>query len=755
MTRLLKSFALAMLCVLGAFAQNGDVPPLAPLSSMVAVTSRTPIPDRVAALVDAWAKGSISEYGTFPLNNTISDSVRVHRDFRYNVVARWLQPLTEDKSVGAPRFGANADFIAFFGDNWDADWENDVVGSGPMMSGDSTKGWIWANHEYISNSYPTTTSAPNGQHMTYARFLESHGELSNVSSDTWSQEQVDKYIRWHKRQVGGSWFRVVKNRYGKWYVDTTAEAVRYDASSDTLATVEGYDLMRTGHDDLGNELPQGVAAGIMGDCSGGQTPWGTILTAEENVQGFYGDFETCWTSSNRFVQGQGFDPGSVITFNPEPGNTDGQIFGRTSNPNERHDRDHYGFLVEIDPGVAANDYYVSVNKNGDGVGHRKIGTMGRVRWENATVAMDSNFNMIDGQPVVIYGGNDRRSGRVYKFVSSGTYTKGMTRGEVRALLDEGKVYAAHFAGLNAATGVDMYNPENPDSPIVPTEENRGQGQWIWMSTENQTQVAPNAAALGTPNMTVGDALKDVNWNGIGGFASENQVLGALFTAANKLGISEMNRPEDLEYNPKDISGTPRLYCAFTNHTRPSANNQDGVMDSETPSRQDGDGSIFAVEEANAANPAASNTFSYFRVWRGYRPDAVTDNAQFATSDPDNLAIDKNGNVWFGTDGNAGSTGDTRADGIYFLDLDPAHKEGVEGVTRPSYGKAFRVVASPGDAEATGPWFTPDGTTLFFNVQHPGEDTNATPSTWPQDREPIVPRGDIFDFKNENNRRAAQ
>ena len=100
--------------------------------------------------------------------------------------------------------------------------------------------------------------------------------------------------------------------------------------------------------------------------------------------------------------------------------------------------------------------------------------------------------------------------------------------------------------------------------------------WLELSLTS-TYIAPNAEALGMPNTTIGQALQDVNWNGIGGFESDNMVHMALFTAANKIGVMETNRPEDAEWNPSDISGTLRLYVAFTDHTRQTALNQDGIL----------------------------------------------------------------------------------------------------------------------------------------------------------------------------------
>jgi secreted PhoX family phosphatase len=91
---------------------------------------------------------------------------------------------------------------------------------------------------------------------------------------------------------------------------------------------------------------------------------------------------------------------------------------------------------------------------------------------------------------------------------------------------------------------------------------------------------------------------------------------------------------------------------------------------------------------------------------------------YDASKPDNLAIDKDGGVWFGTDGNFANNG--VADSLYYLDLNPAH-------AGRTYGKGFRFVSVPSDAEATGPQFSPDMRTLFMSVQHPGE---FVYSAWP-------------------------
>ncbi len=691
-----------------------------PLASVVAVsleddqgTGAENIAEYVKALVAQYAVGGLAPDCQFPLMNVSTDSVRALEGFRSNVVISWLDPLTWDTSVQGPRFGANADFIAYFGDGWE-----ESGGLASVFKGNDDSGWVWVNHEYISNSLPTLNSAPDGQHLTLARYLHESGVLDNdVTSDTWTQEAINIYVMHHKRQLGGSWVHIIQDpASGTWQVDLSAKNQRYDGTSSTLTSVEGFNLSALDQSDLTGEfLPESVISGILGNCSGGQTPWGTVITAEEDVQYYYGDVESAWTILNQFVTGTGFDAGEPIA--PVLRTSRLSEFGQSSDSNHHHRRDAYGFLTEIDPGTQPNDFYESVSSGGNGVGHRKIGAMGRARWENASFHVGPDWELMDGQPLVLYAANDRYSGRIYKFVTDGTFKVGMDKGEVRALLDTGTLYVSHLEDLEFHTG-------NTVEGQIPTESSPGHGRWIELSLDS-LDIAPNAETLGS-GTTVGAALQDSMWNGIGAFTSNNDVLLALFTAANKIGVSELNRPEDVEWNPRDLSGTPRLYVAFTNHTINVALDEHGVLFNPamhanlSPLREDQTGSIFVIEEGHAASPAVSSTFSYFAVWVGSKGIGP-----FDAANPDNLLLDADGGLWFSTDGNF-SLNNT-ADGLYYLDLDPAHKADAEGVVSPTYGKAFRVVAGPSDSETTGPAFSSQMGTIFFSVQHPGQDQY---SSWP-------------------------
>ena len=677
-------------------------------------TMATNMAEFVKERVMLYATGALSADEQFPLKAAATDSLRTLDGVNANVVVGWLEPLTFDNSVDAPRFGANTDYVSFFGDGWNA-----VADNPPQWNGDGAAGWIWTNHEYISGTPPAVGAAPQGQHLDLARYLLERGILAIdvTSSAAWTQADVDIYVRHSKRQLGGSWMRIVRDPSTReWSVDRGAAAVRYDATSETLLRVSGQNLSGLDqHDETGATLPAGVVSGIMADCAGGTTPWGTVITAEENVQDYYGDLETAWSSDQKFLTGVGFDPGANISPVYEA-SANGE-FSRISDPNGKHARDFFGYLAEIDVGVDPSEYEGATT---EGVGHRKIGGMGRARWEAAAFAVDADWKLVPGQPIVVYGGDDRRSGRIYKFVSSGNYTAGMTKAETRALLDEGTLYAGHFSGLDNTTGLTMVG-----SGMPPTDAEPGTGYWIELSVDS-TSLAPNGAFLGNANMTVGQALQSTTWNGIGGFPTNDDVRRALFTASAKIGIMELNRPEDVEWNPRDPSGTPRLYVAFTNHTRRTQLDQNGVLrdpatHASSPSRADTLGAVFAIEETDAMNPGASMTFTFRQAWGGTDGDG-----DFDAANPDNLLIDHEGGVWFGTDSNFNTNG--HADAIYYLDLDPTHQAGQAGIVTPTYGLAFRAVAVPSDAEATGPALTPDMGTLFVSVQHPGE---TAYSAWPK------------------------
>ena len=271
--------------------------------------------------------------------------------------------------------------------------------------------------------------------------------------------------------------------------------------------------------------------------------------------------------------------------------------------------------------------------------------MGRANWENATFAMGNDWKLIPNQPIVVYGGNDRRSGHIYKFVTTQPYTTGMTKAQVRALLEDGKLYVAHCAGLDNTHGRRL-----AAGMAMPTEAAPGTGKWIELSTTS-TAIAPNATALGTPTKTVGQALVDVNWNGIGGFPNDQALRKALFTASLK------TRRDGAATVPRTSSTTRSARRASTSRSRTTPARSRSIRTAccsrrrrRQPNRGDRVGGIFAMQEAQTTTPATSTTFTYWQVWSG-----TLAGDKFDAGNPDNIVLDSSGGVWFGTDGYWGTS----------------------------------------------------------------------------------------------------
>jgi secreted PhoX family phosphatase len=201
--------------------------------------------------------------------------------------------------------------------------------------------------------------------------------------------------------------------------------------------------------------------------------------------------------------------------------------------------------------------------------------------------------------------------------------------------------------------------------------------------------------------------------------SVEEVLIFTRLAGDKVGATKMDRPEDVEPNPRN----GRIYCALTNNDRRGAAGQPGV-DPVNPRAVNRHGHILEITEDG--NDQTSETFSWtLPILCGdpAQPDTYFmgfDKTKVSPiSCPDNVAFDATGNLWIATDGNAlGSN-----DGLFAVPLEGPNK---------GYLKQFLSV--PVGAECCGPFISGDGRSVFTAVQHPGEVTGARvdnpASTWP-------------------------
>lgn len=182
------------------------------------------------------------------------------------------------------------------------------------------------------------------------------------------------------------------------------------------------------------------------------------------------------------------------------------------------------------------------------------------------------------------------------------------------------------------------------------------------------------------------------------FKSQTEVLIRAREAAKILGATPQNRPEDIEVCPR----TKAVFVSLTNNS----------------DKKDYFGSILKIVEKNNDPLALEFSSSTFL--------AGGEESGFAC--PDNLAFDPAGNLWITCDmpfeeKKRAPYRNFKNNGLYFVPMN-----GVDA------GRAFLVATGPVESELTGPWFAPDGKSLFLSVQHPGElskNLDSLTSHWPE------------------------
>lgn len=248
---------------------------------------------------------------------TSADELKLAPGLRYDLL------LSEFDAIGNDLvFGSNSDFTCFV-----------------PINGNPNHGYLWVNHEALHPLFVSGYGFRKGEERTI--------------------EQVNQEMK----MVGGSIVEIKKDENGKWTFDpanpnnrridaTTPIALNWDHPIEGLKTV----------------------IGTHSNCSGGVTPWGTILTCEENYDNFFGETTTNENGTKEHEpSAYGWDK-----FYPYP-------------------PEHYGWVVEVDP------------KTGEAQKHIAIG---RYAHECCTLK-----ELEDGR-IVAYSGDDHNDEFVYKFVGA-------------------------------------------------------------------------------------------------------------------------------------------------------------------------------------------------------------------------------------------------------------------------------------------------------------------------------------------------
>jgi secreted PhoX family phosphatase len=585
------------------------------------------------------ASGSALTFPTVPPNTL--DAVVVPNGYDHSIVVRWGDPVV----AGAPafdfdrqtpqaqeqQFGYNCDFVWF------------------MPTRGNNQALLVVNHEYTNEElmfrgYTAATATP--EHARIA--MAAHG-LSVVEI-----ERVDDT---------GSWRLATKR---------TRVNRRITAMTPMVLTgpAAGDELLKTAADATGTHV-----LGTLNNCGGGTTPWGTVLTGEENFNQYFVGANGVPATATAGLKRYGF---ATDVYKPASGYRGWEKveprFDLTKNPNEAN---RFGYVVEIDP---YDPEFVP----------RKRTALGRMKHEAADCALTK-----EGR-VVAYMGDDERFDYLYKYVSTQKFRAGSSRSAREhnlTLLDEGTLYVAKLTGNSPAAQLDGTGKLPSDGSFD------GVGEWIPLVTGDRSFV---------PGMSAAEVL----------------VLTRL--AADKVGATKMDRPEEVERNPV----TGKVYVALTNNSDRGAAGKAGP-DEANPRNGNRHGQILELTENGDDGAATGFTWSLPIIcgdpadpssyFLGYDKTKVS-----PVSCPDNLAFDKAGNLWISTDGNALKSND----GLFAVPL--------EG---PEKGHLRQFLTVPRGAETCGPLITPDQETCFIAVQHPGEVTGATAdnpvSTWP-DGGPVRP-----------------
>ncbi|MEU0497211.1 PhoX family phosphatase [Mycobacterium sp. NPDC006124] len=504
------------------------------------------------------------------------DAVVIPDGYRQSVVISWGDPILP----GAPAFDVAKQTAAAqrgqFGFN------NDFAGLLPFP-GSADHFLLVTNHEYTTEQF---------MHPGY-------------DADEPTREQFDISIAAHglsvvevRRTANG--LEPVMGRYNR--------RITADTPMTLTGPAAGTDFVKTAADPDGRTI-----LGTFANCAGGVTPWGTVLSGEENFNGYFGAPKDAPVGPVRSDQLKRY--GVKVAATERKWETFDPRFDLAATPNEVN---RFGYVVEVNPWDPASRPV-------------KHSAMGRLKHEGATIYVTG-----DGT-VVSYTGDDERFDYMYKFVSGKKIVPGASAeamAQNMAILDEGTLYVAKLAS-------DIPGDQIDGSGTLPAKGSfSGTGTWLPL-----LRSGPNGQAESlVPGVSAQEA--------------------AVFTrfAADKAGATKMDRPEDFEANPK----TGKVYVALTNNDERGAPGE-AAPDAANPRNDNKSGQILEITDDHAGttftwelllvcgDPAAADTY-----FAGFDKSRVS-----PISCPDNLAFDSHGNLWISTDGNALDSND----GLFAVALD--------------------------------------------------------------------------------------
>lgn len=689
-----------------------------------AVSSATPLAFRFTATpsngaaqtADATVTVNPPQLGFNAVAKNLADIVTVPVGYSVTVLYRLGDPITQATPNYANN-GSDTGFSARAGDHHDGMSYFGLAATGTGRDdNNSARGLLVLNHENITQ-----------------RYLHPNGPTGTAAGQTRPEAEALKEIEAH----GVSVIEVTRGATGWAYVQNSTfnRRVTPNTAMQITGPARGAAAMRTRYSTDGT-----AARGTINNCANGVTPWGNYLTCEENWAGYFrrsatdnaargGNTAKAVVSLNRYgvTQGAGGSYGWAGVVAADTNNTTfarwnaSALTGPADGTGDfRNEPFQYGWIVEIDP-YDANSV------------PRKRTALGRMGHEGAWPSL-----LVAGRRPAYYMGDDGRGEYIYKFISSAVWDPADAQRTDRLAvgdkyLNAGTLYAARF---NA----------------------NGTGEWLPLVFGQGAVTAANAAYS---------------------FSDQADVLINARLAADAQGATKMDRPEWGAVNPR----TGEVYFTLTNNnasTRPiaatDAANPRFYSDPKLPQGDQGstdpvsppvvttgnaNGHIIRMRETGDSAEALTFAWDIYAFGSGADLDASNINISGldATNDfssPDGLWFGRASSVagqvspvlWIQTDDGSytdvtncmmlaampGTVGDGAARTITNTSGTTTRQQATIVGKAPGL-QLRRFLVGPKECEITGIDSTPDGRTIFVNIQHPGEDVgtgfpNTFSSNWP-------------------------
>lgn len=636
----------------------------------------------------------------------------------------WAADGSETGESYTRRAGDHHDGLYFFGLNA-AGTAADPLGT----AGGNSRGILAMNHE-APNPFTATTGVnnlyvhPSGATIMVTGTAPPNPNPSNIPDTRVANrtvaDQVIKEINHH----GVSLIEIEKAPVtGVWGIrkGTIAAPGNFNRRVTGATTIDITGPLRSNAALITKFSPTATQTqGTVNNCANGYTPWGTYLTCEENWAGYFaravGDNAKRSDPTKNNINdtaslaryGNGENTRQRLNWNTAGSSDDFKrwdtsVTGASLDGSDdfRNVINQFGYVVEIDP---YNNTAVPAKRT----------ALGRMAHEGAWPSKP-----VAGKPLVWYMGDDNRGDYIYKFVSKVNWdpadavaaqTLSTDRMAIGAkYLDAGKLFVAKFNNDGSGTWLLIGDTDSADSNL------RVQG---FLNSRVRADAA-GATRMDRPE-----------WGAVHPDSGEVYLTLTNSNSSNRL-----------------VSGTPSGNAALTDAANPRA-----YSDPRTDGGSAGSGNPngHIVRWRETGDEPAATSFRWDIYLFGARSTASANvNLSQLTDDndmssPDGLWFSRptgasNGLLWIQTDDGAytdvtncmmlaavpGSVGDGFSTPVTSVSGSNSRTVTTFVGKSADYSNLRRFLVGPKECEITGVDTTPDGKTMFVNIQHPGEDKQAT------------------------------